>query len=47
MNSIIDNSYPKLDKSEKEAFKQAIENAKTYDEIFAIISEMVALSSSR
>ncbi len=44
---IIDNSYPKLTKDEKETFKSAIDNTKNFDELFAVIGEVVALSNSR
>ncbi len=43
----IDNGFPKLDESEKEFYKQAVDNTKNFDELFAVITDMINLSNSK
>ena len=44
---IVDNGYKNISKDEKELFKQAIDQSKNYDELFAIITDLIVLSNSR
>ncbi len=44
---IVDNGYKNISKGEKEVFKEAIDQTKNYDELFAVITELIALSNSR
>ena len=44
---IVDNGYQNISKGEKEVFKEAIDQTKNYDELFAVIKELIALSNSR
>ena len=44
---IVDNGYHNISKDEKEVFKLAIDQTKNYDELLAVITELIVLSNSR
>ncbi len=44
---IIDNGFPKLKKSEKEAYKLEIDNADNFDKLLLITNSIIQLSNSR
>lgn len=47
IKQIIDNGYPKLNKTEKEIYKQAVDKTKNYDELLVVINDIIQLSNSK
>ena len=47
IKQIIDNGYPKLNKTEKEIYKQAVDKTKNYDELLVVINNIIQLSNSK
>ncbi len=47
VKNIIDSGYQNIDKNEKEIYKSAIDKATTFEQLSAIITELIIVSRNK